>query len=257
MADQLLAPERLSAPLNKRRQLLVFCNPLLKLTSPQSALNYCLSATMPSSPVICLTCPPKPAESLSCVSRSAIIIFTPPQAEAGLLAAQLGAFFALHDPANMGRAADLARESLGREDQLNRKLRSKYGLDLLSFTSPMVLSPSPCPFPTTVASSKGQSGPRPPYTSRLRHTCQTHITVWPRPLSPAPTVPIPLAPPIHGPAMCSSINTHPPVVICSPPPQASVAFESAAKAQAAEEESARHAREVPQHIPLPVLSSQA
>ncbi len=42
------------------------------------------------------------------------------QAEAALLAAQLAAFFALHDPANIGRAADLAQDSLGREDRLNR-----------------------------------------------------------------------------------------------------------------------------------------
>ncbi len=60
------------------------------------------------------------------------------EAEVELLARQLSAFYARHNPANMGSAADLARDNLGREDELNRQLRSKYGHDLATWQAQQV-----------------------------------------------------------------------------------------------------------------------
>ncbi len=60
-----------------------------------------------------------------------------PQASANpakeeILAGQLAAFYARHNPAKIGTEAGLARDSMGREDELNSLLREKYGHDLTS-----------------------------------------------------------------------------------------------------------------------------
>ena len=52
--------------------------------------------------------------------------------EAELLSDQLAAFYARHNPANIGMAPGLAREYALRKNKLNRMLREKYGQDLTS-----------------------------------------------------------------------------------------------------------------------------
>ena len=61
----------------------------------------------------------------------------------GRLAGQLAAFYARHNPAKLGSEAGLARDSLGREDELNRLLREKYGQDLPSLQAAVHLTPPP------------------------------------------------------------------------------------------------------------------
>ncbi len=46
------------------------------------------------------------------------------------LAKRLEAFYALHNPCNMSKAAELAKQQIRDVDSLNQALLSKYGYDL-------------------------------------------------------------------------------------------------------------------------------